>query len=141
MVFTNGCFSLLHVGHVRYLVAARREGDYLVVAINSDDSIGRLKGGDRLVVPQNQRARLMASFSAVDYVTVFDEDTPLALLEALRPEVLVKGGNYDIEGVVGREIVWQYGGTVKTVAPTQGASSTNLVKTILERAKAAERAS
>jgi len=132
MVFTNGCFDLIHVGHVRYLAAARRLGDYLVVALNADDSVGRLKGPGRPILPQSQRERIMASLAAVDYVTSFAEDDPIALLRLLRPETLVKGGDYGVDGVVGREVIWEYGGQVQTVAPTQGASTHNLIQRVLE---------
>ncbi|MCX7014666.1 MAG: D-glycero-beta-D-manno-heptose 1-phosphate adenylyltransferase [Candidatus Sumerlaeota bacterium] len=139
MVFTNGCFDLLHVGHARYLNEARRRGDYLVVAMNSDASTARLKGPERPIVPQDQRARILASFAAVDYVTIFDEDDPKPLLRLLRPEILVKGGNYGIEGVVGREMVEAYGGAVLTVALTEGASTTRLIETILGKSDALPR--
>jgi D-beta-D-heptose 7-phosphate kinase/D-beta-D-heptose 1-phosphate adenosyltransferase len=132
MIFTNGCFDLIHAGHVRYLAAAREMGDYLVAALNSDQSITRLKGPGRPILPQSQRARIMAAFDPVDLVTIFDEDDPIELLRLLRPEVLVKGGDYGVDGVVGREIVWDYGGEVYTVAPTPGASSRQMIRQILE---------
>lgn len=132
MVFTNGCFDLIHAGHVRYLAAARRMGDYLVVAINADESIQHLKGPKRPLLPQNQRARIMAAFAPVDYVVIFDEDEPIRLLRDLKPEILVKGGDYTIEGVVGREVVWEYGGEVHTVAPTEGASTRQIIRRVIE---------
>lgn len=133
VVFTNGCFDLLHVGHLRYLNAARREGDCLVVAVNSDASIKKLKGDSRPILPAEQRKRVLAGLECVDYVTEFDEDTPHALLRLLKPEVLIKGANYSVEGVVGREIVEGYGGEVRTVALTEGRSTTSLVEKILAR--------
>ncbi|OPZ14100.1 MAG: Bifunctional protein HldE [candidate division BRC1 bacterium ADurb.BinA364] len=133
MAFTNGCFDLLHVGHARYLEAARREADYLVVAINSDASVARIKDPRRPILPEDQRARVLAGLRSVDFVTVFDEDDPIALLRQLRPEILVKGANYAIEGVVGREAVWEYGGEVKTLALTHGASTTHIVERILAK--------
>jgi len=130
---------LFHVGHARYLDAARQLGDYLVVAMNSDASTARLKGLERPILPQDQRARILASFAVVDLVTIFDEDDPKPLLHLLRPEVLVKGGNYGVEGVVGREMVEAYGGAVLTMALTEGASTTNLVETILRKSDALPR--
>ncbi len=138
MVFTNGCFDLIHAGHVRYLAAARRMGDYLVVAINSDESVTRLKGPARPLLPENQRARVVASFGPVDYVVVFNEDEPTRLLSDLRPEVLVKGGDYTVDGVVGREVVWEYGGEVHTVAPTEGCSTRQVIRRVLELNKATQ---
>ena len=130
IVFTNGCFDLLHVGHVRYLWEARRQGDCLVVAINTDESIRRLKGPDRPILPLDERLQIMAGLACVDYVTWFEEDTPIALLELLRPEVLVKGANYPIEGVVGHELVQQWGGEVRVLHLTEGASTTNLIERV-----------
>jgi len=132
MVFTNGCFDMLHVGHVRYLAAAKQQGEYLVVALNSDESIARLKGPGRPILPADQRARLIAGCVAVDLVTVFEEDTPIPLLRLLRPEILIKGADYGVDGVVGREVVWEYGGEVRTLELTEGASSSNLIERILE---------
>lgn len=134
IVFTNGCFDLIHVGHLRYLQAARDLGDVLVVAANSDASIRRLKGEGRPVLPEDQRLRVLAALGCVDYVTAFEEDTPEALLDLLRPEVLVKGANYSVDGVVGRDFVESYGGQVRTVALTEGQSTTGLV----EKAKSAD---
>ncbi len=133
IVFTNGCFDLIHVGHLRYLGAARRLGDCLVVAINGDDSLRRLKGSTRPILPAEQRKRVLAGLACVDFVTEFDEDTPHNLLRLFRPDVLAKGANYPVEGVVGREVVWEYGGEVKTVELTEGQSTTNLIAKVLER--------
>jgi D-beta-D-heptose 7-phosphate kinase / D-beta-D-heptose 1-phosphate adenosyltransferase len=130
IVFTNGCFDLVHVGHLRYLQAARRLGDRLVVAINSDASMRRLKGSGRPILAEEQRLKVLAGFECVDFVLAFEDDTPHALLRAIQPEVLVKGANYAVEGVVGREIVEGYGGEVLTVALTEGRSTTNLVERI-----------
>lgn len=127
VVFTNGCFDLLHVGHVRYLKAARALGDALVVAANSDASIRRLKGPTRPILPEAERVLALAALACVDAATLFDEDTPHALLELLRPDVLVKGATYSVEGVVGREVVEAYGGEVRTVALTEGRSTTDLL--------------
>ena len=131
LVFTNGCFDLLHRGHVEYLEQARRLGDALVVGVNTDESVRRLKGSGRPLVAETDRARVLAALASVDAVTLFDEDTPLELLEALLPDVLVKGGDYRIEDIVGREVVERSGGTV-TVVPFVGDYSTSA---FLERLK------
>lgn len=131
IVFTNGCFDLVHVGHLRYLSAARAEGDCLVVAVNSDESLRRIKGPSRPILPAVQRKRVLAGFACVDFVTEFSEETPHNLLRLLRPDFLVKGANYSIDGVIGREVVEAYGGKVKTLNLTEGKSTTNLIERIL----------
>jgi len=131
IVFTNGCFDLLHVGHVTYLEQASREGECLVVAINSDASVRRLnKGSDRPVFPQQQRATMLAALEAVDYVVVFDEATPQELLACLKPDMLVKGGTYCYDEIVGREIVEAYGGQVKVLAAVPGISTTRVLERV-----------
>lgn len=130
IVFTNGCFDLLHVGHVRYLWEARRQGDCLVVAINSDDSIRRLKGPERPILLLKERLEIMAGLACVDYVTWFDEDTPIPLLKLLKPEVLVKGANYPLEGVVGHDLVGDWGGEVRVLRLTEGSSTTGLIERV-----------
>jgi len=132
VVFTNGCFDLLHMGHVRYLRAARELGSCLVVAVNSDRSVRALKGPSRPVIGQDERAEMLASLECVDYVTVFDEDTPIALLELLRPDMLVKGGSTTI--VVGAELVEAYGGQVRTLELVEGSSTTEIINRILNNA-------
>lgn len=133
VVFTNGCFDILHAGHVQNLNFARRQGDVLVVAINSDDSIRRLKGPSRPIVGQADRAEVLAGLECVDYVTVYDEDTPIPLLEQLRPDVLVKGAQYDQPGgVVGREVVEAAGGRVVLAPMLDGRSSTDVIARITE---------
>jgi D-beta-D-heptose 7-phosphate kinase / D-beta-D-heptose 1-phosphate adenosyltransferase len=129
IVFTNGCFDLLHVGHVRYLQEAREQGSCLVVAINSDASISRLKGPDRPIIGADERAEMLGALECVDYVTVFDEDTPENLLTLLKPETLVKGGSTSV--VVGREIVEGYGGVVQTLQLVDGLSTTNIIDRIV----------
>ena len=129
IVFTNGCFDLLHIGHVRYLQQARAQGACLVVAINSDDSVRRLKGPARPIIEAEERAEMLGALECVDYVTVFDEDTPEALLTLLKPEKLVKGGSTDV--VVGREIVEGYGGVVQTLQLVDGLSTTNIIDRIV----------
>jgi D-beta-D-heptose 7-phosphate kinase/D-beta-D-heptose 1-phosphate adenosyltransferase len=133
VVFTNGCFDLLHMGHVRYLQQAREMGSCMVVAINSDDSVRRLKGPSRPIIGQDERAQMLGSLECVDYVTVFDEDTPEPLLELFRPDVLVKGGTTPV--VVGREIVEGYGGKVLTLPPVEGLSTTEIINKIMGAAQ------
>jgi D-beta-D-heptose 7-phosphate kinase/D-beta-D-heptose 1-phosphate adenosyltransferase len=127
LVFTNGCFDLLHRGHVEYLSQARALGDALVVGVNTDASVERLKGPGRPVVPQGDRAIVLAALEAVDAVTLFDEDTPRALIEALLPDVLVKGGDYALDEVVGREEVLAAGGEVVALPLIPGRSTTDLL--------------
>ena len=132
IVFTNGCFDLLHVGHVKYLQAARQLGDLLVLGLNSDDSIRRLKGPNRPLIGQEERAHILAALNCIDYVAIFDEETPLAMITALRPDILVKGGDYTPDGVVGRELVESYGGRVELINFVDGKSTTNIINKILE---------
>jgi len=131
VVFTNGCFDLLHVGHVKYLQAARRLGDLLVLGLNSDTSIKRLKGEGRPLINQEERSHILAALSCIDYVVVFDEDTPLQLLESLRPDILVKGGDYTPDTVVGRELVEGYGGRIELISFVDGKSTTGIIDKIL----------
>lgn len=133
VVFTNGCFDLLHVGHVKYLQKARRLGDLLVLGLNSDDSIRRLKGENRPLIGQEERAHILAALDCIDYLVVFDEDTPLELVKTLRPDILVKGGDYTPEGVVGKEIVESYGGRVELITFVDGKSTTNIIEKILQQ--------
>ena len=133
LVFTNGCFDLLHRGHVEYLDQARRLGDALVVGVNTDVSVERLKGPGRPIVPQGDRAIVLAALESVDAVTLFDEDTPRALIAALLPDILVKGGDYELDGLVGREEVEAAGGEVLIVPLIPGRSTTDL----MERARQA----
>lgn len=133
VVFTNGCFDLLHVGHVKYLQQARQLGDLLILGLNSDVSVRRLKGEKRPLIGEVERAHILAALSCVDFVTVFPEDTPLDLIAALRPDILVKGGDYTPEGVVGRQLVAEYGGRVEIIRFVEGRSTTSLINQILER--------
>ena len=128
VVFTNGCFDLLHVGHVTLLEDCRRFGSKLVLGLNTDASVSRLKGPTRPVVGENERARVMSALAAVDAVVLFDEETPLELIRELKPDVLVKGGDYSVETVVGHEIVLAAGGRVEIVPTVEGFSTTNIVK-------------
>ena len=136
IVFTNGCFDLLHVGHITLLEDCRRFGSKLVVALNTDDSVSRLKGPSRPVVGEQERAKVMAALAAVDLVTLFDESTPLELIELLRPDVVVKGGDYTVQTVVGHEAVAEYGGRVEIVPTVEGFSTTNLVRKMMAGAGA-----
>jgi len=132
VVFTNGCFDLLHRGHVEYLQSSRSLGDILVVGLNSDDSVRRLKGPGRPVNPEEDRALVLAGLAAVDFVTVFDEDTPGELIAALLPDVLVKGGDYTRDTIVGADEVEAAGGRVVVAPLLPGRSTTS----ILQRATA-----
>ena len=133
IVFTNGCFDLLHVGHIQYLQQARVLGDCLVVALNDDASVRLLKGERRPLLPQQERARILAALGCVDYVTIFSEATPLALITRLHPNVLVKGGDYTPATVVGREVVEAYGGRVCILPYVAGVSTTEIIGSIVER--------
>ena len=132
LAFTNGCFDILHVGHVRYLAAARRLGDALLVAVNSDRSVRALKGPGRPVMNEAERAEVLAALASVDFVTVFDEDSPRGLISEVLPDVLVKGGDYALDEIHGREEVERAGGRVLALPFVEGASTTG----IIERVKA-----
>jgi rfaE bifunctional protein nucleotidyltransferase chain/domain len=131
IAFTNGCFDILHVGHVRYLREARNTADFLILALNSDASVRAIKGDKRPLVPQEERAEVVASLEAVDYVALFDETTPLKLIEYLRPDCLVKGGDWKEEAVVGGDAVRSWGGRVVIIPVVEGASTTNIVEKVL----------
>ncbi|NWF93826.1 MAG: D-glycero-beta-D-manno-heptose 1-phosphate adenylyltransferase [Syntrophaceae bacterium] len=133
IVFTNGCFDLLHLGHVRYLESAKSLGDVLVVGLNSDASVRSLKGPERPILPQEERAEILSSLGCVDYITIFDEKTPLELISSLQPDVLVKGGDWTKEAIVGREVVEGSGGEVILLPFVEGSSTSNLIQKILER--------
>ena len=128
IVFTNGCFDVLHFGHVHYLLEAKELGDILVVGLNSDDSVRRLKGPSRPINGEMERAFVLASLAFVDYVTLFEEDTPENLIKIVRPDVLVKGGDYTIDQIVGADFVMQNGGTVTTIPFVEGYSSTQIIE-------------
>lgn len=133
VVFTNGVFDILHRGHVEYLSAAKRLGDVLVVGVNTDASVRRLKGPLRPVVTQDDRAYILSQLDSVDAAVLFDEDTPLALITSLVPDVLVKGADYAVENIVGREVVEKAGGTVRTIEFVPDRSTTGIVETVLAR--------
>ena len=131
VVFTNECFDLMHIGHVRYLQAARNLGDLLVVGVNSDGSVRALsKGPDRPIVPDVQRAEVLAALACVDYVVIFSEPDPGALIAALQPDILVKGGDWPLDRIIGRDTVEARGGRVQTIPLVPGVSTTTLVQRI-----------
>ncbi|MBL7662567.1 D-glycero-beta-D-manno-heptose 1-phosphate adenylyltransferase [bacterium] len=130
VVFTNGCFDILHVGHIRYLAEAKKLGDLLVVGLNSDASTKRLKGAARPVVTESERAEMLLALRAVDFVVTFDEDTPLELIQEIRPDFLVKGGDWTPDKIVGADFVQSYGGKVLSIPFHPGHSTTGLVEKI-----------
>jgi D-beta-D-heptose 7-phosphate kinase/D-beta-D-heptose 1-phosphate adenosyltransferase len=133
IVFTNGCFDLLHLGHIRYLEKAKSIGDILVVGVNSDRSVQSLKGPERPILPEEERAEILSGLECVDYITLFDELTPLELISSLQPHILVKGGDWAKETTVGREVVERSGGEVVILPFVEGSSTSNLIETILKR--------
>jgi D-beta-D-heptose 7-phosphate kinase/D-beta-D-heptose 1-phosphate adenosyltransferase len=133
IVFTNGCFDLLHIGHIRYLEKAKTLGDTLVVGVNSDRSVQDLKGPERPILPEEERTEILSSLGCVDYVTVFNELTPFELISSLQPHILVKGGDWTKDDVVGREVVERSGGEVVILPFVEGSSTSNLIETILKR--------
>ena len=133
IIFTNGCFDLLHIGHVRYLEEAKSLGDIMVVGVNSDASVRGLKGPNRPILPEEERAEILSGLGCVDYVTIFDEPTPFNLISLLLPHVLVKGGDWTKEETVGWETVERTGGEVVILSFVEGASTSHLIETILKR--------
>ncbi len=133
IVLTNGCFDLIHKGHITLLNKAKNEGDLLVVAINSDDSIRKLKGKNRPIFPENERAEILAAFGMVDFVTVFNEDNPHKIISELKPDILVKGGDWTVETVIGRDIVESNGGRVVIVPQVKGYSTSQVIEKIKNR--------
>ena len=133
IVFTNGCFDLLHIGHVRYLEEAKALGDVLIVGVNSDTSVRKLKGPQRPILPEEERTEILSGLGCVDYVTLFGETDPLKLIASLHPDVLVKGGDWTKEQIVGKEVVERSGGEVVIIPFVGKASTSNLIDTILNR--------
>lgn len=133
VVFTNGCFDILHLGHVDYLEKARNLGDKLIVGINTDLSVQRLKGSSRPVAPLESRARVIASLQFVDCVVAFEEDTPKQLIELLAPDILTKGSDYTVETIVGADFVLSHGGKVETLDLVDGFSTSTIIQTIIEK--------
>lgn len=132
IVFTNGCFDLIHTGHTRYLAAARALGDLLIVAVNSDSSVRTIKGEKRPINSQNDRAETLAALESVDFVTIFDEPDPYRVISELLPDVLVKGGDWPIEKIIGRDVVEARGGRVVTIPFVDGASTTGIIEKIVK---------
>lgn len=130
IVFTNGCFDILHKGHVAYLQAAKSLGDILIVGMNTDDSVKRLKGSERPVNSLEDRAFVLSSLRSVDYVVPFDEDTPLSLIESIMPDILVKGGDYTIDTIIGAKEVIAHGGAVEIIPFVEGKSTTSIIEAI-----------
>lgn len=128
IVFTNGCFDLLHVGHVRYLAEAQKLGDFLVVGVNSDDSVKRLKGPTRPIQNQNDRAEILKALKSVDETVIFVEDTPQNLIEQIKPDILVKGGDWSVDQIVGGRFVQSYGGQVCSLTFIDGKSTTKIIE-------------
>jgi D-beta-D-heptose 7-phosphate kinase/D-beta-D-heptose 1-phosphate adenosyltransferase len=132
IVFTNGCFDILHVGHVRYLAEARAKGDVLVVGLNSDASVKSIKFDNRPVVIQDQRAEVLAGLACVDYITIFDEPDPLSLIQAIKPDVLVKGADWEETNIIGSDVVKAYGGKVVRIKLVPDISTSRIIQRILE---------
>jgi D-glycero-beta-D-manno-heptose 1-phosphate adenylyltransferase len=133
VVFTNGVFDLLHAGHVDYLLKAKKLGDILIVGLNSDDSVKRIKGNKRPILKQQERALIISNLKPVDYVIFFDEDTPEKLISELVPDVLVKGADWSIDEIVGKDIVEKHGGEVKAIEFVNEQSTSNIIDLIIER--------
>ncbi len=130
IVFTNGCFDVIHFGHVSYLAKARNLGDVLIIGLNSDSSVKKLKGESRPINDENARAMLLASLIFVDAVVIFDEDTPEKIIKMISPKILVKGGDYNIENIVGADFVIENGGSVEVISFVEGYSSSKIIKNI-----------
>jgi len=130
VVFSNGCFDILHAGHVDYLEKAKELGDYLVIGLNSDDSVSRIKGPLRPIINEEFRAIMLSGLACVDMVVFFNEDTPYELIKELLPDILVKGKDYEISNIVGADIVLQHGGKVETIELTEGLSTSTIIKKI-----------
>jgi D-beta-D-heptose 7-phosphate kinase/D-beta-D-heptose 1-phosphate adenosyltransferase len=128
IVFTNGCFDLLHIGHIRYLEEAKKLGDVLFVGVNSDLSVKRLKGPSRPIQNQNDRAEILNALKSVDFVTIFEEDTPYELIKLVKPQILVKGGDWAIDKIVGYDLVQSWGGQVYSLTFVEGKSTTSLIE-------------
>jgi rfaE bifunctional protein nucleotidyltransferase chain/domain len=132
IVFTNGCFDILHAGHVRYLAAARSKGDVLVLGLNSDVSVKSIKPENRPIVSQDQRAEVLAGLACVDYITIFDEPDPLALIQTIKPDVLIKGADWQETEIIGSDVVKSYGGKVIRIEVVPDISTSRIIQRILE---------
>ena len=131
IVFTNGCFDLLHYGHAKYLQHAKDKGDILVVAVNSDASVRMIKGKKRPIVNEDNRLKLLSALESVDYLTLFKERTPMAVIKKVKPDILIKGADWNKSNIAGRDFVESYGGKVITIKLVKGLSTTNLIKKIV----------
>jgi len=135
VVFTNGCFDIIHAGHIDYLSKAKASGDVMIVGLNSDDSVQRIKGKKRPILKESERAFILTNIKHVDYVVIFNQDTPEQLIAKLIPDILVKGADWDIEDIVGKDIVLSNGGEVKTITFVNEQSTSKIINIILERYK------
>ena len=133
IVFTNGCFDILHVGHVRYLAEARSRGDMMIVGMNGDASVRSIKGDKRPIVRQDHRAEVLAALTCVDHVVIFDEPDPLRLIEALKPDILVKGEDWEEDAIIGSDAVRARGGEIVRISFVERSSTTDIIQTILKR--------
>ena len=132
IVFTNGCFDIIHAGHIKYLERAKALGDVLIVGVNSDSSVKKIKGPKRPVVRQCDRAAIVAALRPVDYVSIFNDSTPIKLIKAIKPDVLVKGADWRLNSIVGGDFVKSYGGKVKAASLVKGRSTSNLIRKIVD---------
>ncbi len=133
IAFTNGCFDILHYGHVKYLQDASKLADVLVVAVNSDASIRKIKGGKRPIINQKDRLRIIAALESTGFVTIFNDDTPLKIIKLIKPDILVKGADWNKSNIVGADFIAQYGAKVVTIKLAPGRSTTNLINTIVKK--------
>ncbi|MEW6615758.1 MAG: D-glycero-beta-D-manno-heptose 1-phosphate adenylyltransferase [Thermodesulfobacteriota bacterium] len=133
IVFTNGCFDLIHVGHTRYLEEAKKLGDILIVAVNSDQSVRTIKGNKRPIIPEEERAEVLSALQCVDFVVIFHEPDPLNIISLLEPDVLVKGGDWGKDAIIGREVVESAGGKVVRIPEIKGASTSSIIDKIVSR--------
>lgn len=132
IVFTNGCFDIIHAGHVRYLKKAKELGDVLVVGLNSDSSVKKIKGNGRPIVPQGERAEVLSALEFIDYVVIFNEPTPYNLIKKIQPDILVKGADWAADNIIGADIVKAKGGIIARIKLAKGKSTTNIIKKILD---------
>jgi D-beta-D-heptose 7-phosphate kinase/D-beta-D-heptose 1-phosphate adenosyltransferase len=133
IVFTNGCYDLIHIGHVRCFREGKKLGDVLIVAINSDRSVRSIKGPTRPIITQDERAEIMSALESVDYVTIFDQDDPLQIITSIKPDILVKGGDWNLDTIVGRDVVESYGGKVFALPLVPGVSTTQIINNMCEK--------
>lgn len=132
IVFTNGCFDILHYGHIKYLADAKNKGDYLIVAVNSDSSVKKIKAKNRPVIGQFDRLKTVAALASVDFVILFNQDNPLKLIKAIKPDILIKGSDWSKDKIIGADFVRSYGGKVQTVNLVKGRSTSALIKKIVK---------